>query len=149
MLKKVLISSFLVSALFFINTQTLLAQNNNGQEQEGSQVSTIVDTKHAGYAKGNYSINDLMGVVIRVSKYILGIVGALTLLIFVYGGIMFLISAGNQESVKKAKDILTAAIVGLVIVFASFLIIKFVLSALGVDWNGEFYEMPSSPSSES
>ena len=142
MLKKILILSFLVSILFFINTPVLPVQGNSGQEQEDSQVNTLIDTKHDGYAKGNYSINDLLGLVIRASKYILGLVGALTLLIFVYGGVMFLVSAGNQESVKKAKDILTAAIVGLVIVFASFLIIKFVLSVLGVDWEGKFYKIP-------
>ena len=39
---------------------------------------------------------------------------------FVYGGVMMLISAGNRESFK-AKGILTA-VIGLVIVFASYLI---------------------------
>jgi hypothetical protein len=52
---------------------------------------------------------------------------------FVYGGISFLIAAGSSEKVTKAKGIITAAVVGLIIVFSSYLIIKFALSALGRD----------------
>ena len=47
-----------------------------------------------------------------------------------------LISAGNSEKVSQAKGILTAAVIGLIIVFASYLIIQFVMQSLGVNWQG-------------
>jgi len=45
---------------------------------------------------------------------------------------LFLISAGNSEMVEKAKKVLIGSTVGIVIVFTSFMIIGFTLSALGV-----------------
>jgi hypothetical protein len=89
------------------------------------------------YESGNYELNDFLSVAVNVSKIILGLVGSLTLLMFVYGGLMMIISSGNTEQVTKAKGILLAAVVGLVIVFASYIIIQFVMTSLGVDdWSG-------------
>jgi len=43
-----------------------------------------------------------------------------------------IISAGNAERVKKGRDILVAAIVGIVIAFSAYALINFVLDALDV-----------------
>lgn len=93
----------------------------------------------AGYSGncGNYSLDDFTIMAINASRIILGLVGSLALIMFIYGGVLFLISAGSSESVDKAKKVITAAVVGLLIVFTSFLIIKFVLKSMGLEWNGE------------
>ncbi len=89
------------------------------------------------YRQGNYELNDFVVLVINASNLILRFVGSLTLLFFIYGGIMFLLSSGNKEQVSKATGIIKAAVVGLIIVFASFIIIKFVLQSLGINnWSG-------------
>lgn len=86
---------------------------------------------------GDYTVSDIVGMSIVIANWIFGIVGSLTLLMFVYGGFMFLISAGSSDKVSSAKKIITAAVVGLVIVFASYMIINFVLSrVLGVKFTG-------------
>jgi len=85
---------------------------------------------------GDYSVNDFLSLAINISKWILGIVGSLSLIMFIYGGFMFLISGGSADAVGHAKKILVAAVIGLIIVFASYLIIKFALGALGLNWNG-------------
>jgi len=86
---------------------------------------------------GNYTVDDFVVLLINASRIVLGLVGSLALIMFIYGGFMFLISGGSSESVGKAKKILIAAVIGLVIVFASFLIIKFVLGTMGIAWNGQ------------
>jgi len=87
---------------------------------------------------GDYTVNDFVKVGLNIANWIFGIVGSLTLLMFVYGGFMFLISAGSSDKVSQAKKIITAAIVGLVIVFASYVIVKFVLGdVLGVGWSAK------------
>jgi hypothetical protein len=86
---------------------------------------------HEIYNSGSYSLNDLLLIGVNYSNAILGIVGSLALLMFVYGGFMFLISSGNSEKVTKARGIVIAAVVGLAIVFASYLIIQFVMQAFG------------------
>jgi len=80
---------------------------------------------------GSCELSDLGKLAIGISRWILGIVGSLSLLAFVYGGVLFLISAGNRETVQKAKQVIIGAVIGLTIVFASYLIIQFVLQALG------------------
>lgn len=82
---------------------------------------------------GNYSLNDFIQIAVLVSKYILSIVGALALLMFIYAGFTMLLSAGSQEKVTKARGILIGAVIGLVIVFASYMIIGFILDSVGFD----------------
>lgn len=82
---------------------------------------------------GNCGINDFVLLAIGVSKMILGVSGAVTLLFFIYGGFMMLISGGSQERVSKGKQIITGAVIGLVIIFTSYSIISFALTALGLN----------------
>lgn len=113
--------ALLIIAIFILNAHQSLAQ------------SSIINSENLKYKQGTYDADDILGIAIHTSKLILGITGSLTLLMFVYGGISFLIAAGSSEKVTKAKGIITAAVVGLIIVFSSYLIIKFALSALGRD----------------
>ncbi|KKT13788.1 MAG: hypothetical protein UV95_C0001G0326 [Candidatus Falkowbacteria bacterium GW2011_GWF2_43_32] len=85
---------------------------------------------------GIYTVNDFMVMAINISKWILGIVGSLSLIMFIYGGFTFLISAGSSEAISKAKKIIVASVIGLIIVFSSYLIIKFVMGSLGIAWSG-------------
>jgi hypothetical protein len=75
---------------------------------------------------GTCSLNTFLKLGISVATYILGIVGALTLLMFVYGGVTMIISGGSADKVKKGKDIIIGSGVGLMIVFGSYLIVSFV-----------------------
>lgn len=97
---------------------------------------SIIDPNDGKYKTGNYSLDDIMTTVISISGWILGIIGSLALLMFVYGGFMFLISAGSSDKIGQAKKIIIAAVIGLIIVFSSYIIIRFVSQAIGVDWQG-------------
>ena len=97
--------------------------------------ASLVDTSNPGYAKGNYSLNDVRDYAVYIMRLILSLVGTLSLLMFVYGGITFLTSAGNQSTVKKGMDILKAAVMGIILVFSSVLIINLFFGGLGVTWN--------------
>jgi len=100
---------------------------------------------------GNYRLDDFISLAINVSKWILGIVGSLSLVMFIYGGFTFLISAGSAEKVAQANKIILAAVIGLVIVFSSYLIIQFALKSIGLSWSGqvekpELYNQQNTPS---
>jgi hypothetical protein len=86
---------------------------------------------------GDYEVNDFIVLAVNAAQWILGIVGSLTLIMFIYGGIMFLISAGSSDKVAQAKKTITAAVVGLLIVFGSWLIIRFALGTIGIEWEGK------------
>lgn len=85
---------------------------------------------------GTYEVDDFVLMAVNISSLILRVVGSLALLFFVYGGLTLMLSGGNTEQVKKGQGIIKAAVIGLIIVFASFIIIKFALQAIGIDWDG-------------
>ncbi len=80
---------------------------------------------------GNYSVDDFLSLAVNVSNWILGIVGSAALLFFVYGGFLFILSGGSSDKVDQGKRMIIGSVVGLVIVFSSYLIIQFVMSSLG------------------
>lgn len=74
------------------------------------------------------SPTDLIKTIINAA---LGIIGALALLMFVWGGFQWFISAGSPEKVKKGSQTMLWAGIGVVAVFASYLILSTFLKYLG------------------
>jgi len=81
---------------------------------------------------GNYTLNDMARTAITISQFILSIVGSLALLAFVAGGLMMMLSAGNPEWVTRGKQTIIGAVIGLAIVFTSYMIIQLVFTSLGI-----------------
>jgi len=73
---------------------------------------------------------DIPEIVGRLIKYLLGMVGVLALVMFIYGGITWMTSGGNPEKIKKGRDTLVWAVAGLAFIFFSYALLKFILEAL-------------------
>lgn len=83
-------------------------------------------------AKGLDLKKDAIPVLVgRVLGGVLGLTGTIFFVLVVYAGLMWMTSAGNEESSTKAKKILTAAIIGLIIVLSAYAITTFVGNSLG------------------
>uniref|UniRef100_A0A831Z165 Uncharacterized protein n=1 Tax=candidate division WWE3 bacterium TaxID=2053526 RepID=A0A831Z165_UNCKA len=67
----------------------------------------------------------------RLINYLLAIVGAISLVMFVVGGLQYMISGGDEKALTTAKATLTYAVLGLFIVLLSSVIVSTVLSAIG------------------
>ena len=91
------------------------------------------------YCKGDYGINDIWQIVANWANRIYGLIGSIVLIMFIYGGFVFLTSAGSKERVTKGKDIIVRSIIGMAIIFLSYTIIGFVFSMLGVPGGENFY----------
>ena len=74
--------------------------------------------------------NDLREGVMNVVNVLLGFLGILAIIIILWGGFRWLTSGGNEEKVGEAKKIITAGIIGLVIIFTSYAIATFVITQL-------------------
>ncbi len=74
----------------------------------------------------------VIGLVGRLSKAVLAPIGAFAFLFFVIGGFYWIFSAGNEERIKKGKDIMLWATVGLIVVFSSYALLVFIFNALGI-----------------
>ena len=60
----------------------------------------------------------------------LGVLGILAVVLIIYAGYLWMTARGNEQQVEKAKDILTQAIIGLVIILTAYAITKFVVGSL-------------------
>ena len=69
------------------------------------------------------TVEELIGAVFNA---ILGIVGALALILLALGGIQYMSSGGDKIAVEQARGRITSAIVGLVVVFGAWLVINFI-----------------------
>jgi hypothetical protein len=63
----------------------------------------------------------------RVIDAALGIVGSIALLMFIWGGFTWMTSAGNEKRVSEGRAIVMWAAMGLVMIFMSYALVKFVL----------------------
>lgn len=70
---------------------------------------------------------ELIGFFIRG---IMGLVGSIALVMFIIGGLMWLTSGGNPDKIKKGRDIILWSIIGLIIIFASYTLVDFVISTV-------------------
>ena len=86
--------------------------------------------------QGCRDINNLLELAVNVARYIFGILGTIALVFFIYGGLTIILSFGNSSKVQKGRDILVAAVVGLLIALSAFLIVNFLVQTLGI--NSEF-----------
>lgn len=66
-----------------------------------------------------------------IATFVLPAVGTIFLIVFIYGGIVYMSSAGRPEQVKKGKQILTTAIVGLLLIILAEVLIGIFVTALG------------------
>ena len=76
---------------------------------------------------GDVGMVEMVGGIINV---VMGLLGVVAVLVILYGGFMWMTAAGNEEKVGKAKKLIIAGIIGLVVIFAAFAIASFVISNL-------------------
>lgn len=98
----------------------------SGFSSEPAQI-TVVNLENP-LGAGRTDVRLILGDIIKTG---LGILGSLTLLVFIYGGFLWLISAGNQENIKKGTQTMLWAVIGIFIIFASYGILSLVLNAIG------------------
>ena len=65
-----------------------------------------------------------------VINVLLGFLGIIAIVIILYGGFVWLTSGGNEEKVGQAKKIISAGIIGLVIIFVAYALATFVINQL-------------------
>ena len=78
-------------------------------------------------AKGEGALPKLIGGFI---KQAIGLLGIILVVLIIYAGFLWMTAAGNEDKVKKAKAILTNAVVGMVLIFAAYAVTDFVIGAL-------------------
>jgi len=100
----------------------VLAENpfQKGQEMVG-KVGETAGIKTEG------GLTEMIGNLINI---FLGFLGIVFLVLTLYAGFLWMTAQGDDSKVKKAKDMLTQAIIGLIIIVAAYAISSFVMGSL-------------------
>jgi ABC-type Fe3+ transport system permease subunit len=73
----------------------------------------------------NGDIGDIIAIVVNTLLYI---IGAISVIMIIIGGIRYTTSAGDSSGVTAAKNTILYAVIGLVIAFVSYAIVNWVLN---------------------
>lgn len=65
-----------------------------------------------------------------IVNVLLFLIGAISVIMLIYGGIRYTTSGGNSANVTAAKNTILYAIIGLIIAFLAFAIVNFVLDGV-------------------
>jgi len=112
-MKKYLTLLLIIFSLFFLSTTSL----------SKSKLNLELDYPEFG----GFDLNedqDLNEMIAWFYYFIVGISGLASFIMLVWGGFQWLTSIGSPTKISDAKDKITSAILGLIIVLASFLILK-------------------------
>ncbi len=76
---------------------------------------------------GTKDVRETIASIINVA---MGLLGIIAIVIILLGGFKWMTAGGNTEKVDKAKNLLVAGIIGLVIILAAYAIANFVVMSI-------------------
>ena len=76
------------------------------------------------------SSSGIANIIQTVISAFLGLLGIIFLVLIIYAGFEWMTAQGEEEKVTKAKDTLTRAVIGLIIIIAAYSITYFVFQSL-------------------
>jgi len=62
---------------------------------------------------GLFTSTDMNTIIGRLANFVIGAIGILGIMFLVWGAILYVTSAGNEDQIEKAKDTLRYAVIGL------------------------------------
>ena len=71
------------------------------------------------------------GIFTRITSIALYVIGAVSVIMLIWGGLRYILSGGDSKKITDAKNTVLYAIIGLIIAFLAYAIIRFVLNAIG------------------
>ena len=122
MIKKIF-ASFLFFSLVFLGTVDYAMAQTTNYFDEFAKKTTLSSS-----ADPKTELIMRVGTVINV---LLGLMGIAFTFLTIYGGYLWMLARGNDQQVEKAKNLITAAIIGLIIVLAAYAITYILIDKIG------------------
>lgn len=100
------------------DTSTIICENMPG--------NTKTDCQQAA----NEGTGGITGIADNVMDILWALVSAISVLVIIIAGFMYVVSAGNPDKTKRAKNAIMYAVIGLVVAFLARTIVQFILSSV-------------------
>ncbi len=95
-----------------------------------SAAGETVSSKH--YPQGalvpcsTNGLSSIGDIVLNLTRWVLGFGGAIAILFIIWGGLQYVTAAGNEKQADAAKQTLTYAVIGLIVILLSTVIVVLV-----------------------
>lgn len=137
---RLLTSGVLLAAILAVPNMAGAAESNVfNANNTGTQIETQTGL-------GNTNVSNATATVVNM---IIGLLGIIALILIFYGAFTWMTAGGNEDNISKAKNIIVAAAVGLLIVFLSAAIARYLLEQTGNVTGVNVNALPSGSSSSS
>lgn len=135
--RKNVFSFFLLILLFsfFVFSQ---ASTINAESLLDSQTGFTGNNEIGGTFGAKSKATDIRLIVASVIKVIIGLLGIIFVSLLVWAGFKWMTSGGSDDKIKEAQDLIKTAIIGLIIVLASYAITAFVINNVIYSVEGDF-----------
>lgn len=96
-------------------------------------INNLSISSGAECARGNGQPTQLVGdggIFNRITSILLFVVGAVAVIMLIFGGIRYIVSGGDQANVTAAKNTILYAIIGIIVALLAYAAVKFVTTSL-------------------
>lgn len=124
LIKRVAVKIAEISVLFYTGTQFALAE-------ECTDPASGTISQGAACAKPKGAREDLFGgsgIFSVVTTTLIFLVGAISVIMLIIGGLRYVFSQGEASAVKGAKDTILYAIIGIIVAILAYAAVQFVIS---------------------
>lgn len=119
--------SFLVPALVSAQVTNSTSASKPASVAGAIRTGLSAAAKPSGYLGGETNPVMIIG---NVLNALLGFMGIVLVLYFLYGGFLYMTAAGDTKKVESAKDTIKNAVIGTIIIVTAFVLTTFVLDEL-------------------
>lgn len=123
----------IVAGLLFVPLLALGVSVAAGQPAYAQAGDDLSIQGGADSAQGNGQATDLFGdsgIFRTVTNILLYLIGAVSVIMLIIGGLRYVVSGGDQSAVTSAKNTILYAIVGIVVAFLAYAAVNFVATNL-------------------
>ncbi len=124
-MQKKILYIFLISFFCF----NLVLIQNVFADSDSNPIKNFSETAAVGFTGEDDGKLEDSGVVLDLSSGIgsllgaaLSLLGVIFLLLMIYGGFRWMLARGNEQEIEKAKNLIQAAVIGLMIVLSAYAI---------------------------
>ncbi len=130
-MKKAIISFLFL--LIMLPAVNVLAQSNDDNSGGGNTVppagskAVNIDNPLGKIDNPLGEIDTPQKLIGQIINSILGLVGSVALVMFIWGGFQWMTAAGNSDKIEKGRATLMWAALGLVIIFSSYALVSYLI----------------------
>lgn len=125
----IVVPVFFLVALFVVSGTPVFAQNTPIDRAAGGLDTTAGAGGWSPNATPSNKINDIIASII---KTLLGLTGVIFLALMIFAGNLWMTAGGNEDQVGKARALMVNAVIGIIVVFAAYIVTNYVVETIAV-----------------